>query len=166
MTINERIRYFRKEILKLNQRQFAADLGMAQTGISSLEREGATVTDRVIKSICLKYNVNEFWLLYGEDPMYIESDTFSLDEFLSRCNVSDLEIEFIKLYFELDESTRKDILDKFQKKFMLKPKTDSNKNIPDIPDTAEKFEKVCPPIDLQNEIDFSKKMLDSCTQPI
>ena len=31
--------------------------------------------------ICMVFNRNEDWLLNGNDPMFIESDTFSLDEF-------------------------------------------------------------------------------------
>ena len=68
MTVNERIRHFRKNVLHINQRQFAADLGMAQTGVSGLEQDGATVTDRAIKSICMAYSVNEDWLRNGTEP--------------------------------------------------------------------------------------------------
>ena len=82
MTINERIRHFRKNVLHINQRQFAADLGMAQTGVSGLEQDGATVTDRAIKSICMAYSVNEDWLRNGTEPMYIQKPTISLDDFV------------------------------------------------------------------------------------
>ena len=49
MNINQRVRFLRKEILKLNQSDFAAGLGISQTGVSSIEKDGATITDRVVK---------------------------------------------------------------------------------------------------------------------
>ena len=74
MTINERIRYFRKEILKISQRGFAKYIGMKQTSISSIEN--GTVTDSTIKTICLAFNLNESWLRYGTEPMYLERNVF------------------------------------------------------------------------------------------
>lgn len=114
MTINERIRYFRKEVRQLNQRQFAADLGMAQTGVSGMERDGATVTDRAIRSICLAYGVNEEWLRTGSGPIYAQQPTFSLDQFVAERGGTALEMEILKAYFELDQETRKTLLDHFK----------------------------------------------------
>ena len=77
MTINERVRYFRKEVLKMNQHTFAKYLGMKQTSISSLEN--GTVSEPAIKSICLAFNLNEDWLRYGTEPMYVEKAVFFSD---------------------------------------------------------------------------------------
>lgn len=115
MTINERIRYLRKEVLHLNQRQFAKDLGMAQTGISGLEQDGAVVTDRAIKSISMAYNVNEDWLRTGAEPMYIEEPTFILDDFLRNRGATDLELNIVKAYFELEPDVRKQLVEHFKK---------------------------------------------------
>ena len=115
MTINERIRYLRKEVLHLNQRQFAKDLGMAQTGISGLEQDGAVVTDRAIKSISMAYNVNEEWLRTGAEPMYIEEPTFNLDDFLRNRGATDLELNIVKAYFELEPDVRRQLVEHFKK---------------------------------------------------
>lgn len=123
MTINERIRHFRKDVLRLNQRQFALDLGMAQTGVSGMEQDGATVTDRAIKSICLAYNVNEEWLRTGSGPVYIQPDTFSLDQFVRDHGATDLELEIMKAYFELDPDIRKIVLEHFKARFSAAPPT-------------------------------------------
>lgn len=74
MTINERVRYFRKEILKMNQRAFAKCLGMKQTSISNLEN--VSVSEPAIRSMCLAFNLNEDWLRYGTEPMYLERNVF------------------------------------------------------------------------------------------
>ncbi|MCI8409286.1 MAG: helix-turn-helix transcriptional regulator [Lachnospiraceae bacterium] len=130
--MNERVRELRKS-LGLTLEKFGERLGVTKVAISNIEKANRNVTEQMFKSICREFNVNEKWLRTGEGSMYIESDTFSLDEFLSRYNVDDLEIEFIKLYFELDESTRKDILNKFKKKFKKKSLAD------DIPDTSKEL---------------------------
>ena len=62
MTINERIKYFRKEIKKMNQKQFAEILGVTQSGVSYMEQEGSTVADSSIKVICSVCGLNEEWL--------------------------------------------------------------------------------------------------------
>ena len=117
MTINERIKTFRKNTLHLNQRQFAADLGMAQTGVSSMEQNGATITDRVIKSICLSYNLNENWLRTGIEPIYNETDKFNLNDFVKKHGMTELELEIVKTYFELDPNIRAMVLEHFKKSF-------------------------------------------------
>ena len=56
---------------------------MAQTGVSTMEQEGATITDRTIKTLCLTYKLNEEWIRTGKEPMYIHEPTFSLDKFVN-----------------------------------------------------------------------------------
>ena len=114
MTINERIRHLRKDVLRLNQRQFALDLGMAQTGVSGMEQDGATVTDRVIKSISLSYNVSEDWLRDGAEPMFVPAPSFSLDEFVKQHGASQLELDIVKAYFELEPDLRRLLVQHFK----------------------------------------------------
>lgn len=76
MTINERIRYFRKEILKMSQAEFAEHIGMKQRSVSTFEHDGGTVTNSTLKSICMAFNLNESWLRYGTEPMYLERNVF------------------------------------------------------------------------------------------
>ena len=72
MTINERIRYLRKDQLKLSQTDFASFIGMKQTSVSYFEKNGATVTDQTIRSICLAIDgLNEDWLRTGNGDMFI-----------------------------------------------------------------------------------------------
>lgn len=116
-SINSRIRDLRRNFLHINQRQFAADLGMAQTGISSMEQDGATITDRVIKSICLTYNVNEEWLRTGTGEMYVRHDTFSLQDFAAEHGITELETQIIKTYLELPRDIRQAVVEHFRQRF-------------------------------------------------
>ena len=56
-TVNERIKYLRKDVLRLTQEKFAADLHITRSSLSVIEI-GKTVTDRnidVYKRQCLHY---------------------------------------------------------------------------------------------------------------
>lgn len=113
MTINERIKMFRKS-KKLSQKQFALSLGVTQSGVSYMEQDGSTVSDASIKTICSVYGLNEEWLRSGTEPMVDQSDTFSLDQYLQEKGCSALEISVVKSYFQLDSNTRQAVFDFFR----------------------------------------------------
>lgn len=116
MTINDRIKYLRKEVLQLNQTDFAEAIGLKQRSVSSMEQNG-TVTDRVIKSIRLVFNISEEWLRHGTGPLYAPEATFSLDKFAAEHGASELELEILKVYFELEPDIRRALLAHFRERF-------------------------------------------------
>ena len=135
MTINERMRYFRKDVLHMNQTEFANSIGMKQTGVSYMERDGSTVTNQAIKATCSVHGIREEWLRTGEEPMRLEPETFNLDEFARARGASDLELKVVKAYFGLDPSIRKMLIEHFKAEF-----TDNN----DHPKTPEELEEQYP----------------------
>lgn len=143
MTINERIKFLRKE-KGLNQKQFASLLGITQSGASYMEQPGNNVSDSSIKSICTICNVNEEWLRNGVEPIHIEPDTFSLDEFVKQRGATDLEKQIVKTYFDLDPDIRGILVDHFRKG--LATAIIENPAIT-IPDTPDELEAQCPPVD-------------------
>ena len=114
MTINERIRWFRKDHLRISQAEFAQVIGMKQTSVSTFERNGASVSDQIVRSICMGFSVNEAWLRTGEGEMLEQPETFSLDQYLKEKGCTELEMEIVKAYFELDFDTRQKVFDHFQ----------------------------------------------------
>ena len=114
MTINERMRYFRKDVLHMNQTDFASSIGMKQTGVSYMERDGSTVTDQAIKATCSVHGIREEWLRTGEEPMRSKPETFNLDKFAKERGASDLELRVVKAYFELDPDVRKMLIEHFK----------------------------------------------------
>lgn len=114
MTINERMRYFRKDVLHMNQTDFANSIGMKQTGVSYMERDGSTVTDQSIKATCSVHGIREEWLRTGEEPMRSKPETFNLDKFAKERGASDLELRVVKAYFELDPDVRKMLIEHFK----------------------------------------------------
>ena len=116
MNINERIRDFRKNVLHLSQTEFATQLGMKQTSVSTFEKSGATVTDPTIKALCMAFNLNEDWLRNGTKPMYIQAPTFSLDNFVRQHGGTELEIDIMKAYFELEPDVRAMLIQHFEER--------------------------------------------------
>lgn len=60
-TIGERIRIVRK-MNNLNQKQFAQILGVSQTHISKIEANKDSPSQKLLKSICIEFNINQDWL--------------------------------------------------------------------------------------------------------
>lgn len=85
MTINERIKYLRKNILHLTQEEFAPKLRVSRSNLGSIEIGRTNATDRVIQDICSEFNVNEEWLRTGaggDDNIFIK--TTSLEKAYNR----------------------------------------------------------------------------------
>ena len=68
----ERLRQLRKA-LKINQTNFAKQLGLTQTAYSMIENGNNPLSDRHIKVICSAFNVNENWLRSGDGDMFFSS---------------------------------------------------------------------------------------------
>lgn len=113
MTINERIKFLRKE-KGLTQKTLASTLGITQSGVSFLEQEGSSVSDQTIKLICTVFGVREEWLRAGEGEMYSSAELFSLDRFVAERGASELELAIVKAYFELDPAIRQAVLEHFR----------------------------------------------------
>ncbi|GHT77942.1 hypothetical protein FACS1894130_03680 [Spirochaetia bacterium] len=73
MTINERMRYLRKDILKLTQEEFARKLKVSTSNIGNLETNRINLTERTIADICREWSVNEQWLRSGEEPVFLDN---------------------------------------------------------------------------------------------
>jgi len=117
LEIYERIKELRKKYLHLSQADFGEKLGVNRDVISNIEINRLARPDQKLslyKLICSEFNVNEAWLLNGTEPMFAEPDTFSLDEYVREHGCTDLEMRIVKSYFELDENTRRSIIEHFK----------------------------------------------------
>lgn len=106
MTTNDRVRQLRKE-LGLNQSDFGKKIGMKQTSVSTMEAQGATVSDQAIKAICNTFSVNETWLRTGQGEMF---NTAKVDDAFSRL-ADQYELDYIgqeilRTYLQLDNTGR------------------------------------------------------------
>lgn len=158
MTINERIRTFRKS-KKLSQKQFALSLGVTQSGVSYMEQDGSTVSDSSIKTICSIYGLSEEWLRNGTEPMFDQSDTFSLDQYLHEKGCSALEISVVKAYFELDKDVRQQVFDFFQNRLNAAKERLAAEMAP--PPEAD-----LPPLELKSPVDMTDEEINRTAEQI
>ncbi|MEY9975266.1 helix-turn-helix domain-containing protein [Lysinibacillus sp. RC79] len=118
----ERLKEIR-EYTKLNQADFAKSLGMGQSTLAMLEVGKREILDRHIKTVCSIYNVNETWFRTGEGEMFVQSETFSLDEYAKKSNLTELEIAIMKGYMDLDRDVRETLLHHVEKLFSNRSET-------------------------------------------
>ncbi|WP_313530720.1 helix-turn-helix domain-containing protein [Anaerotignum sp.] len=71
MTINERIKQLRQE-LNLSQAKFAKEISISNGYIAGIELGKRNVNDRIVKLICIAFNVREKWLKTGEGSIFEE----------------------------------------------------------------------------------------------
>ena len=63
--VSDRFKETRK-YLRFNQKEFANELGISQTHISSIENGKENPSNILLKLICVKFNISERWLIDGE----------------------------------------------------------------------------------------------------
>ena len=114
--MNNRIKEIR-ESQKLSRDAFGKRLGVSGDVINNLERGRVEPKDPIIKLICSEYSVNESWLRTGSGSMYIEPDTFSLDDFVKQHNATEIDLQIVKTYFELPPDVRELLIERFRSIF-------------------------------------------------
>lgn len=140
--MNERIKTIRINA-GLTQQQFADRIKVKRNTVATYEMGRSIPSDSAIALICREFGINEQWLRNGIEPIYVQSSTFSLDEFVKSRGASDLELDIMKAYFDLEPDVRKMIIEHFKSR-LATPKRDLFDNVPDTP---EELEKRFPPVD-------------------
>ena len=67
--MNERIKYLRKEVLRITQEDFASRINLSRNFIAQIEIGTKTPSDRSIADICREFDINEEWLRTGQGEM-------------------------------------------------------------------------------------------------
>ena len=80
MTINDRIRYLRTELLKgssgkkMTLEEFGGQIAIGKTAVSKIENGENSPSDQTVKMICREFNVREEWLREGEGEPFLAMD--------------------------------------------------------------------------------------------
>lgn len=98
MESHERLKFLRKSILKISQKEFGESLGLKPNSISDLENKKSIITQATFKNICHEYNVNYQWLLHGTGEI-----------FLTKEHPSQAVPSFISDFYSLSEEGQKEI---------------------------------------------------------
>lgn len=114
--MNERIKLLRKS-LGMTLEKFGKHLGVKKSTLSNIESGRSSLTDRMIKSICREYNVNEVWLRTGTGEMFVvhkdETAAIISDLLESINNKSyDFILDVLKVYQTLP-SANQDVIKNF-----------------------------------------------------
>lgn len=75
MEISHRVKYLRKDVLKINQDDFSKKIGLSRSNIANIETGRVKLTDRTISDICREFNINEHWLRIGKGEMELTMDS-------------------------------------------------------------------------------------------
>lgn len=130
MTVNERIRDFRKKEKKMTQAEFATHIQMSRSNLAGIETGAVIITDRTIKMICECFNVSEAWLRTGSGPMYRETESSIVDELCKRYNMSPARRRVMEIFLSMDDEKQEQLAETFfnivtaANEFMQKPTAD------------------------------------------
>lgn len=109
MTQGERIRYLRKEVLKITLEQFGKKIGVTKSAISNLENESRNLTEQVAKAICREFNVDYLWLTEGTGDIFLEFPRGMIDVLAEENNLDEFDVSFIKTYINAPDDEKKAI---------------------------------------------------------
>lgn len=90
----ERIKYLRKNILKLSQEEFSKRINISRSNLGNIETGKINLTERVVNDICREFYVSTNWIINNEEPIFKE-------------NKDPMVNEISKLYDSLTEDNKK-----------------------------------------------------------
>ncbi len=106
----ERIRYFRKKIIKITQEEFSKKINISRSNLGNIEVGNVSVTDRVIADICSTFSVSEIWLRTGKGEIRQETDATLFASLAKRYDLTLAEQAVAKYCLELSEEQRQNLL--------------------------------------------------------
>ena len=110
MTVGERIRHFRKQVLKMTQEDFASKINVSRSNLGNIEISRISATDRVISDICNSFSVSEEWLRTGEGEMHRETESTLFSAFARQYDLSEKERQAARYLLSLSGEDRQQIL--------------------------------------------------------
>ena len=110
MTVGERIRHFRKQILKMTQEDFARKINISRSNIANIEIGKIALTDRVATDICNSFSISEDWLRTGEGEMQRETESTLFSAFARQYDLSEKEQQAARYLLALSSEERQQIL--------------------------------------------------------
>lgn len=114
MEIYERIKYLRKEVLKLSRREFGDRLGVSESVIVNVELNRLAKPEQkepIIKLICKEFNVNYSWLKDGIGEMESDFHSSIIDDLVDEYDLDETDRKIIENYMKLDKNARKALSD-------------------------------------------------------
>ena len=113
MTINDRIKYLRKDLLNLTQTDFGKKLGIGKSAISHIESGTTLVTEQNMKLICKEFNVNYLWLKEGEGEVFSTVEKSLIDRLTDEYELNPVQRRIIEQVITLSDDEINCFTEKF-----------------------------------------------------
>ena len=113
MKINERIKYLRKDLLKLTQTDFGEKLGIGKSAISHIESGTSLVTEQNMKLICKEFHVNYLWLKEGEGEVFSTVEKSLIDRLTDEYELNPVQRRIIEQVITLSDDEINCFTEKF-----------------------------------------------------
>lgn len=152
-TVNERMREVRKS-LKMNQGQFAKELGVSRAHISNMENGNDNPSSSLIKLLCFRFNIDEQWLVDGIGSPMPCFDAVSSDGLIAKYNT--MRVMFEKLLTRRSGTELKHTVEAFS--FLVSLLTANGLSDENRP---EYLSAVCESISLMEKQEFATHYLSS-----
>ena len=119
MKLSERVKFIRNN-LGMNQAKFGEIIGVTRSEIKNIELNNLKQPEKkipLLKLMCKEFNISEDWLINGNGTPSLQEtnqdDNFNIQEFAKELGATNLEIEILKAYFDMDKSLRKEVINHF-----------------------------------------------------
>lgn len=106
MTVGDRIKDLRKNLLGLSMDAFGEKIGVKKASISRWENGGGGIPESMIKAICREYNVDYFWLTEGKGNPFMEFPTVLIDQLAFEYDLDDHDKSIITEFIKLTKEER------------------------------------------------------------
>lgn len=103
MKINERIKFLRKDLLRLTQTEFGEKLGIGKSAISHIESGSSLVTEQNMKLICKEFHVNYIWLKEGEGEVFNTVEKSLIDRLTDEYELNPVQRRIIEQVITLSD---------------------------------------------------------------
>ena len=98
------------EELGMKKIEFAEQIKVDQSYVTQLTNGKRKPSVRLVETICIKFNVNKYWLRYGTEPMFLDKSSDALDVFIHERNLTHTDRIFIEKFASLSVKERWQVL--------------------------------------------------------
>lgn len=113
MSISERVKYLRKDLLKLTQSEFGEKLGIGKAAISRIESNLSQLTEQNMKLICKEFHVNYIWLKEGEGEVFSTVEKSLIDRLTDEYELNPVQRRIIEQVITLSDDEINCFTEKF-----------------------------------------------------
>ena len=112
-TLQDRIKYLRKNLLNLTQVEFGQKLGVSGSAVTGWEKGDRIPQETTLKFICKEFNVNYMWIKDGKGDVFNTIKRSLIDRLADEYHLSKLQIRIIEAALQLSDEQINDFTYKF-----------------------------------------------------